>query len=81
MTLSIWLETSGGVQSIVDMVLQPRDGPRRLREHDDDTTVDYLAQYRLCSPTRSPTSYTVAAQPNLPNLPKAICLICPTVKR
>jgi len=78
MTLSVWLETSGGVQSIVDMVVQRRDGTRQLREHDDDTTVDYLAQYGLCSPTRSPTSYTVAAQPNLP---KAICLICPTVKR
>ena len=30
------LETSGGVLSTVDMVVQRRDGPRRLREHDDD---------------------------------------------
>jgi len=32
----IRLETSGGVLSTVDMVVQRRDGPRRLREHDDD---------------------------------------------
>jgi len=30
------LETSGGVLSTVDMVVQRRDGPRRLRDHDDD---------------------------------------------
>jgi len=30
------LETSGGVLSTVDMVVQQRDGPRRLRDHDDD---------------------------------------------
>jgi len=30
------LEASGGVLSTVDMVVQRRDGPRRLREHDDD---------------------------------------------
>ena len=30
------LETSGGVLSTVDMVVQRRVGPRRLREHDDD---------------------------------------------
>jgi len=30
------LETSGGVLSTVDMVVQRRDGPRRLRDDDDD---------------------------------------------
>jgi len=30
------LESSGGVLSTVDMVVQRSDGPRRLREHDDD---------------------------------------------
>jgi len=30
------LESSGGVLSTVDMVVQRRDGPRRLRELDDD---------------------------------------------
>jgi len=30
------LETSGGVLSTVDMVVQRRDGPRRLRELDND---------------------------------------------
>ena len=36
MTAPIQLETSGGVLSTVDMVVQRRDGPRRLRDHDDD---------------------------------------------
>jgi len=30
------LETSGGVLSTVDMVVQRRDGPRWLRDNDDD---------------------------------------------
>jgi len=30
------LETSGGVLSTVDMVVQRRDGPSRLRDNDDD---------------------------------------------
>jgi len=30
------LESSGGVLSTVDMVVQRRDGPRRLHELDDD---------------------------------------------
>ena len=30
------LESSGGVLSTLDMVVQRRDGPRRLRDHDDD---------------------------------------------
>jgi len=30
------LESSGEVLSTVDMVVQRRDGPRRLRDHDDD---------------------------------------------
>ena len=33
------LETCGGVLSTVDMVVQRRDGPRRLRDHDDDDLV------------------------------------------
>jgi len=33
------LETSGGVLSIVDMVVQRRDGPRRLRDDDDDDDI------------------------------------------
>jgi len=37
---SVRLETSGGVLSTVDMVVQRRDGPRRLREHDDDDDND-----------------------------------------
>ena len=30
------LESSGGVLSTVDMVVQRRDGPRPLRDHHDD---------------------------------------------
>jgi len=30
------LESSGGVLSTMDMVVQRRDGPRRLRDHVDD---------------------------------------------
>jgi len=30
------LESSGDELSTVDMVVQRRDGPRRLRDHDDD---------------------------------------------
>ena len=30
------LESSGGMLSTVDMVVQRRDGPRRLCDHDDD---------------------------------------------
>ena len=38
----IRLESSGGVLSTVDMVVQRRDGRRWLREHDDDDDVaDY----------------------------------------
>ena len=37
------LETSGGVRSTVDMVVQRRDGPRRLRDHRDDDGEDKLA--------------------------------------
>jgi len=33
------LESSGGVLSTVDMVVQRRDGPRRLRDDDDDFNV------------------------------------------
>jgi len=34
------LESCGGVLSTVDMVVQRRDGPRRLRDHDDDDDVN-----------------------------------------
>ena len=34
------MESSVGVQSTVDMVVQRRDGPRRLCEHDDDDDDD-----------------------------------------
>jgi len=37
------LETCGGVLSTVDMVVQRRDGRRRLREHDDDDNDDINA--------------------------------------
>jgi len=39
------LETPGGVLSTVDMVVQRRDGPRRLRDHDDDDDVFTLTRY------------------------------------
>ena len=39
------LETPGGVLSTVDMVVQRRDGPRRLRDHDDDDDVSTLTRY------------------------------------
>jgi len=42
------LESSGGVLSPVDMVVQRLDGPRRLRDHDDDNYDDAL-------PDASPT--------------------------
>jgi len=32
----IRLETFGGVLSTMDMVVQRRDGPRQLHDHDDD---------------------------------------------
>jgi len=35
------LETSGGVLSTVDMVVQRRDGPRWLRDHDDDDVDEF----------------------------------------
>jgi len=34
------IETSGDVLSTVDMVVQRRDGPRRLHNHDDDDDDD-----------------------------------------
>ena len=36
--VEVTLETSGDVLSTVNMVVQRRDGPRRLRDHDDDDT-------------------------------------------
>ena len=41
------LESSGGVLSTVDMVVQRRDGPRRLREHDDDDKSGSRRQRRM----------------------------------
>jgi len=46
----IRLETSGGVLSTVDMVVQRRDGPRRRRDHDDDDDDD--DETRLVCSTR-----------------------------
>ena len=43
-------ETSGGVLSAVDMVVQRRDGPRRLRDYDDEDDND------ICSCTQNRTS-------------------------
>jgi len=39
MILPVRSETSGGMLSTVDMVVQRRDGPRRLRNDDDDDEV------------------------------------------
>jgi len=42
------LVTSGDVLSTVDMVVQRRDGPRRLRDHgDDDDDASYAYGCRL----------------------------------
>jgi len=38
----VQLESSGGVLSTVDMVVQRRVGPRRLRDHDDDDDGHWL---------------------------------------
>ena len=38
---NVQLEISGDVLSTVDMVVQRRDGPRRLREIDDDDIQRY----------------------------------------
>ena len=43
----VQLEISGDVLSTADMVVQRRDGPRRLREIDDD---DDLAPDRITTP-------------------------------
>ena len=37
----VQLEISGDVLSTADVVVQRRDGPRRLREIDDDVTKSY----------------------------------------
>jgi len=36
--------SSGGALSTVDMVVQRRDGPRRLRHSDDDDAVFYVLE-------------------------------------
>jgi len=47
----VQLEISGDVLSTADMVVQRRDGPRRLREIDDDDTISSLfcAENYICS--------------------------------
>ena len=42
------LESSGDVLSTVDMVVQRRDGPRRLRELDDDDEGNGNNSFKLC---------------------------------
>ena len=51
------LETSGGVLSTVDMVVQRRDGPSRLRDNDDDDDNDPVSlQYlTVCSQSAQST--------------------------
>jgi len=44
------LDTSGGVLSTVDMVVQQRDSPRWLPDHDDDDDNESLQQ-TLSTPT------------------------------
>jgi len=56
------LETSGGVLSTVDMVVQRRDGPRRLRDHDDDK----LAFHFHISESMLPKIHLLAYLPELP---------------
>ena len=46
--LPVPLETSGGVLSTVDMVMQRRDGPRRLLDDDDDDDDYASAAMALC---------------------------------
>jgi len=41
------LESSGGVLSTVDMVVQWRDGPHQLRDHDDDDDESFTAHMPL----------------------------------
>jgi len=41
------VETSGGMLSIVDMVVQRRDGPRRLCDNDDDCTRVLILHWKL----------------------------------
>jgi len=54
----VQLEISGDVLSTSDMVVQLRDGPRRLREIDDD---DLLFQLSL--PSHQHTAVPMAGQP------------------
>ena len=46
------LETSGGVLSTVDMVVQRRDGPRRLRDRDDDNDECMQPHWNTCVQNR-----------------------------
>jgi len=58
MTPSVRLETCGGVLSTVDMMVQRRDGPRWLRDDDDDDI-----EYRRLSNDR-PLARVVNHMPN-----------------
>jgi len=50
------LETSGGVLSTVDMVVQRRDGPRRLRDRDDDNDECMQPHWNTCVQNRLSTN-------------------------
>jgi len=41
------LESSGGVLSTVDMVVQRRDGPRRLRDSDERAFFSRIVSYSV----------------------------------
>jgi len=66
------LETSGGALSTVDLVVQRCDGPRRLRDYDDDddditfcqacSSVAYPAVIRLLLLSASPAVLLPASQ-------------------
>ena len=53
------LESSGGVLSTVDMVVQRRDGPRRLRDHDDDD--DDMTDHQLRTVSATPETHLLGA--------------------
>jgi len=51
------LESWGGVLSTVDMVVQRRDGPRRLRDHDDDDTTRRPASGKMAPAVIGPRQF------------------------
>jgi len=58
----VQLETSGGVLSTVDMVVQRRDGPRQLRDHDDERRIE------IDRPVRHYTKCETSALPAVPSI-------------